>query len=115
MAALVSLYRGDSLTLRVSILDINGTPVNTTGWTIEFTARRQDVSPVSTIYKTSATPGEVDPVDEPNGVWDVKLSASDTNIAIGRHVFDVQATDPAGRVYTVLKDDIRVLQDVTRP
>ena len=109
------VYRGDNKTLRVSIVDSCGDPVDTTGWIIEFTLRVSADAAASLVTKTSATPGEIDAVIADEGIWDINLLPADTQQVPGTYVFDVQGTtaDVTPKIYTVIKDTLTINQDVT--
>jgi len=111
----LTAYRGDNKNIRVRIVDGDGVPRDTTGWTIEYQLRvnAEDADP-PVVAKTSATPGEVDAVDVSKGIWDVKLLPADTNQTAGVYVWDVQATTGAAEIYTVAFGTLQILQDVTR-
>ena len=108
------MYRGDTKTLRLSVIDKQGNAVDTTGWLIDFTLRLTDDNPTELIRKTSSVVGEIDAVDEAGGVWDVKLLPADTGLPCKTYVFDLQGTAPAGEVYTLVKDSLIIDHDVTR-
>lgn len=110
-----TVFRGDNKTLRVSITDSCGDPVDTTGWTIDFTLRTQNNNPTPLVVKNSGVAGEIDAVDEEGGVWDIFLLPADTDQSIASYVFDVQATsaDATPKIYTVVKDTLTIEQDVT--
>lgn len=103
----ITLTRGDDNPMALV------TGVDLTGGSVRFTASYQvDGTPVFT--KTSVTGIAV--TDPAGGLATVSIAAADWAAYTGKGplVYDVEVTTAAGKVSTVLKGTITVLQDVSR-
>ncbi len=114
----VRISKGDDKSLRLTVVDGTGAAVDTTGWTIKFTAKTKGEASSALISKTSATPGEIDFVspNPNNNLWDINLVPADTSSQMpGVYVYDVEATttDATPKIHTLLVDSFTVDQDVT--
>jgi uncharacterized alpha/beta hydrolase family protein len=50
-----SLFVGEDKTFRLELLDVAGTPVDMSGWTILFDVRKKDTSPDPAIFSKTAS------------------------------------------------------------
>ncbi len=109
MKKLNDFYRGDTKEVKVTITKADGSPFDLTGATITFTMKKDDTDPdaEAVIQKTAviSTPA--------SGEALLTLTATDTNQDTGEYFYDFQLVDSSGKVTTLLKETISVLQDVT--
>ena len=115
----IQLYRGDyfEMTLRLRSGTIDGltyTPgpyLDLEGWTPKAEIRATvDATTALTSFVTTL----LDQADFPGGVHLSLPSASSATLAVPSAVWDVQLTDPAGRVHTYLRGAVAITKDVTR-
>lgn len=109
----LTLYRGDTERIRLTLTDPDGVPVDLTGATLSFTAKERigdedDVAPLA-----------VDVVDHPEaalGIGEIELAAEATATLTpgARYQYDIQLTTAAGDVATLVSGRLKVLADVTR-
>ena len=124
----VSIYRGVSKTLKLTITDVNEdsvvcdsssrgrpVPVDLTGATIHFTVKREVKEAVPVIKKSTASVTEVEITDPKGGIAKIYLNPNDTrDLEPGQYVFDVLAILASGKRYIVVKVSIfEVLAGVT--
>lgn len=109
------MYRGDNKTFQVTIKDSTGTAVNISGAGLKFTVKEAANDPSFKIQKTSASATEIDLTDPTNGIAEIYLVPDDTrNLKAGAYQYDVEYTDTSSKIYTVIKDTLTLLDDVTR-
>ena len=100
-------YRGDTYAQRITITDANKQPVDITGWALALTVD-PDHAPTSADNNLGVFAGAL--VDAANGIVEFEPNG----IPAGSWWYDVQATDAAGNVRTVIKDRFIVDQDITK-
>src|SRR5262249_27360661 len=85
-------YKGEDVTLTVTM-----TPAtNITGWSLQFTLRKQYGDSTALITKT--TGAGITITDATNGVFKVTLPSADTQaLDLRAYVFDIQRTDAGNR------------------
>jgi hypothetical protein len=104
---LVAIWRGDTLRLTVTLADEDKQPVNVTGWGWLCQLRTAD----------DVVAGELDvlPLNLPGGRLELFMDQLDTaQLAVADYRFDLQATDAASDVRTILHGQLRVRADVSR-
>lgn len=110
------LFRGDSHELDVAIAK-DGVPLNITGCTLRFTAKRDKSDPdlEAVISKVSTDSSEIEITDALNGEATIHLVPGDTAALtqVTTLYYDVQVTDGTGRVSTVVSGRIKFKLDVT--
>lgn len=110
------MYRGDTADFDLVVTQ-NGSPVNLTGSTLRFTAKRRvtDGDADAIFSKSSASATEIEITDAVNGLATVHGLPADTAGLAGKTklFYDVQVTDSLGRVYTLDYGTITVLVDVS--
>jgi hypothetical protein len=100
------LYRGDYISMSVTIKDSLGVPLNLTGHTAKCSIRASYTSASS--YDATCT------VDAANGKVLVEfLSSVTTDIVAGDYIWDFQTTI-AGNNRTYFAGDVKVLGEVTK-
>lgn len=103
----LDLYAGDDSTIRVTATNPNGRRVDLTG-TYQCEVRTTAAALVGA--------ADVDPVDAASGVLAVRFDHDLTGqLAGGSHVWDLQWTDPAGTVTTLVVGKVTIRPDVSRP
>jgi hypothetical protein len=103
----VAVKRGDTLRLRVELSDKSGQPIDVTGWGWRCQLRAAD--------DTLAGDIDVAVLDAPKGALELSIDHLDTAaLALADYRFDLEATDVASDVRTVLTGALRVQADVTR-
>ena len=116
------LYRGDSKTYRVSVVDEAGLPVDITSNLLRFTIKKDLGDPDSSAIVKKASSGfadggamQVSIVGAPaNGVFDIYLRPADTYTAKpDKYFYDIQV-GIGTRVYTVAYGKYTIKGDVTR-
>lgn len=117
MAAL-SMTRGDSATITVTVVGGDGTPVDLTGKTLRFTAKQHaaDAQAAAVMAKvTGAGITHQAQVGATRGLADVTITPADT-VTVAAYpvafVYDVQLTDGAD-TYTTETGSLTVRPDVT--
>jgi len=103
--------RGDDWTIKYTMTDESGTPIDITGNTywVTLKANRTDSDPgaaqVSVVASgTNAT----------NGIVIVAISSTVTaTITPGTYFYDLQEVDTLGNVYTLLLGRVKVERDIT--
>jgi hypothetical protein len=91
--------------------------VDLTGATIKFTVKKKATDPDSeaVIAKSSANAAEINITDAAGGKAEIYLVPADTkDINAMSYVYDVELTTSTGKVYTLVKATLRVLEDVTK-
>jgi hypothetical protein len=104
----VSVTRGTSKTLVLTVKDKEGDPVNLTGATIYFSVKRdeEDVgNPL--IQKISTNSTEIEIPNPTDGIAKIYLQPSDTqNFDVTQYKFDVWMVSAIGKRFVVVKTSI---------
>jgi hypothetical protein len=104
----LALYKGDDFEMTVTVTDAAGAPVDLTGSVPLAQIRTSPFSdPPVTLFLAS-----VDAV-ETSVIWLVLPHAA-ASLLPGRTVYDLQLTDPAGRVATLIAGTITTVAEVSR-
>lgn len=113
-----SMYRGDDEALELTLLDADGvTPLDLTGCSIRFTAKRKDSDTDANAIIAKVTPSEIEIDANPLlGLATVYIVPADTSALTAKTklLWDVQVTDGAGLVHTVATGTLTILPDITR-
>ncbi len=115
--AKLSIIRGDTYTLTVTLLNTAGTAFDLTGYKAFFTAVSDyDTTGAIVLDPTAVITSTQSSVASPTlGVITFTLSTTQTNIASGTYYYDVQIQSAGGVVTTVLGPDVlKITPDVTR-
>ena len=110
MANELSIFRGDTESIIVTIEDNSGGTVNITGYTFYFTVKENESDGDGSALILRNVTSHTDPV---NGQTVISLPAGSTSIAIGKWFYDIQMKDVAGNITTLLKGDFVVKKDVS--
>jgi hypothetical protein len=108
----LSIVRGDSKLYKVTVKDADGKVVNILGYTATFTVRDNPFDSSSIMSKTS--PEGVEFTDPINGVMQINILNTDTQVDLGKYVYDVEVVDLLGRHITVVQGNFSVTWDCTR-
>jgi len=87
----ITLLRGESKTLQLTVLDQDRNPVDLTGTTLTMMVKKRACDTVALIEKSSSDPTEIE-IQTPAtaGIANIKIAASDTaNLAPARYVYDI--------------------------
>ena len=103
----MTITKGDTYNFSVTVKDSDGVIFDLTGYTMTFTAKdsitktdaEADISSTATI----TTPA--------SGIGEFTLLPSDTTIDVKDYFYDVQISDGANNVYTVIKKQILSITD----
>ena len=102
----IELYRGDSKTIRVSVTN-NGEVMDLTGYVAKLTVKASEKDADNLMQV------EVANIDNPTaGIIVFNLSPTNTNIAPGRHLYDVEIRKDPNLVHTVAIGEVIVDWDV---
>lgn len=105
----LTLFRGDTSSIRYRVTDHVGAPRDLTGWSFLLTfASRQDPPDATTQTGQVAA----DMTEAATG-W-IGFPRTALDLAVGRHWFDIQSTDPAGGKQTFGIGVAEVFQDITK-
>lgn len=115
--SLLTMTRGDRREFDIALTRPDGTPLDLTGLSLTFTAKRRmsDPDDDAIIQKTTAAGIVVD--DDPTtGLAVLTLEPEDTELLtdLRRLRWDVQVDDGAGDVRTPLRGQLSIAADVTR-
>lgn len=108
--AALSVYRGDDRTYTLTFKDDDAVAIDITGCTVYFTVKEYDTDADSDAKITKTVTSHTDAA---NGITQVSLSDSDTDLTVKNYFYDIQLKDSAGLITTCAKDSFKVLQDVT--
>lgn len=112
----LSIFRGDTVNIDLTITDSDGSALNITGYKFFFTAKSNDddndddaliKKDVTTHLKPDGSDGTL------TGQSRITLSKTQTAVAIGNHYYDIQMKDSSDDITTLTKDRFNVKQDVT--
>ncbi len=109
----LTIIRGDTTNITLTLTDQNGDAIDLTGATVFFTAKPDfdnDVADADAVI-TKEVSSHSDPT---NGITVIPLTASDTNITPGIYQYDVQVKDAGGSIFSLPARQLKVIEDVTR-
>lgn len=105
----MTTVRGDTKKFNISARDSDGQAFDLTGYTMTFTAKSDvDSDDAGAEIQVDAVVSSVS-----SGVGAFTLVPSDTAVAIGDYFYDVQISDGASNVYTLVTGTLTVTQDIT--
>lgn len=103
----LSVYRGDSGRFRITVMDIEGNPIDVSAATWDSDIR------IKATDEETITSFTIVPVAEDTSSIDVILDATKSRLLTGSCVYDVEMT-LNGEVSTLVYGNITVTQDVSR-
>lgn len=112
------MFRGDTPTFQLTVLNRDLNPFDLTGYSIWFTAKRNlDDSDINALFQISTITGHIIVTDAVGGIAQIIPPASATySLTSDAQVFfDIQIRN-AGltRTYTVARGHLSIVRDVTR-
>lgn len=113
---LLTMTRGDTRVFRVTLTDADGAPLNLTGLTLKFTAKRRTSDADDDAVIAKASSAGITLVDGPNGIADITILPADTDSYSDTAplLWDVQVENGATDIRTPLSGWLIVAGDVTR-
>lgn len=107
---MITIIRGDDVTIPVTFKDSTGAAINLTGSTVYFTVKKNpdDLDAAAVISKDIVT--HTNPT---TGSTTISLTHAETSIAAGRYFWDLQIKDNAGKVTSTVSDALEIRQDIT--
>lgn len=104
----IEVYKGDYLTIDITVLDANKNPVDLMGATAIFTARTRENSSAYVIQK------ELTITNPTEGEMRLELTSAETNQTPMSYPADIELTLSDGTVKTIWKSTLKIKWDVTR-
>lgn len=108
-----TMWSGDDKTLEVTVVDENGSVQDITGMTIDWHLARK-VTTSALVQKATGGSGIVIS-DGSAGVFQITLSAADTDDLSGKYYHEAQVTDSSGNISTVTVGTITINRDLITP
>jgi hypothetical protein len=103
----ISIIRGSSKTLKLTVTDENDAVVNLTGATIYFSVKVGERDPQPLFQKSSLNPAQAEITTPREGVALIYLQPSDTqSLDPHEYVFDVWTVLANGKRYPVVKPSV---------
>jgi len=111
----ISVYKGASKLLLLTVVAADGTPVSINGAKLWFTVKRAIQDPLPVFQKQSTNPAEIAIVAPDVGKAEISILPSDTQaITAGLYVFDVWIELASGDRYVLIPpSDFKVERTVT--
>ena len=111
----VTVVRGSSKTLTLTVKDSDGGPLDLTGSTIYFTVKKREKDEDALIQKISTDSAQIDIPNPTDGIAKITINPADTSsLATGKYKFDVWVVLSGGdRVVVVLPSVFEVVAGVT--
>lgn len=107
----VSIIRGTSKTMKLTVKDGRGALVNLTGATIYFTVKKHEKDEHALIQKISTNILQVEIPNPSDGVANIYLLPSDTTpLCAGRYKFDVWVVLSSGERFVVVPPSVFEVQ-----
>ena len=111
MGATITRSRGDTVADKVTVTDSAGVVVNIAGFSFLLTVNKLK-EPTDTSQQLFQVTGTI--TDAPNGKVEFSPTALQTNQTPGKYYYDVQMTDGAGKIQTILFGRYTIRQDITK-
>lgn len=107
----ITIIRGSSKTLKLTVTDENGAMVNLTGATVYFSVKVAERDPQPLFQKSSLNPAQAEITVPREGVALIYLQPSDTqNLDPHEYVFDAWVILANGKRYPVVKPSVFAVQ-----
>jgi len=100
------LHKGDTRTYRLTFKDKTGNPLDLTDLAVYFVVKNDDADTSSIIEKIITS--HLDPT---NGITEINLSSSDTDIDYGIYYFEIYLLDGSGQKTTILTGNFIISAD----
>ncbi|QSG06391.1 hypothetical protein [Halapricum desulfuricans] len=102
----ITHYAGDSLTLRVTTKEEDGSRVDLTSTEIEWVLA-ESVSSTPDVVKGTST-GGITITDAVNGEFEIDLVPADTEALVGSYYHEAELRDAVGNEFTIFVGDITI-------
>lgn len=111
--ASISRFRGDTAVDSFTVKDEGGAARNVTAHTFLLTIDEK-LNPTDSSTRVAQIPGTI--IDAVGGAIEFQPEdgSFDFDIDPGSYYYDIQMTDPGGRVITLAKDEYIIVQDITK-
>ena len=106
----ITMYRGDTDTITVTVTDSEGAAFDLTDYTMRFTVKDKPKDPDS-LAKIGPTDATI--ASPATGIGIIAVSVTDSDLKAKSYVYDIQITD-ATHNYTIVKDNFVITEDVTK-
>lgn len=103
----MTITKGDTYNFNVTVKDSKGVIFDLTGYTMTFTAK-DSITKTDIEADISSTAIITTPT---SGIGSFTLLPSDTLIDAKKYHYDIQISDGANNIYTVVKDSILTIMD----
>lgn len=107
----LNIFRGDSQNIQLAVTNQDGSVFNLTGYSVKFTAKGIQQFNISKIIEKT-TADDIEILNAAGGIALIKIKPTDTNIA-GLYNFDVQVYKLTDEVYTVVKGELIISEDIS--
>lgn len=109
----LSMYRGDSATFLVEVVDADGDPMDLTSWTLRFTAKANETDSDAAAFIVRTT-GDGIATTGTTGEARISLVPGNTlAFPPQRLLWDLQATDGSGTVRTLADGTLFIRHDIS--
>jgi hypothetical protein len=115
--ALTEMRRGDTPAWDLAVVQDDGSPLDLSGWTIYFTAKRTITDPDPGVFQLTNGSG-VTITDAAGGLATIQPRRADTSTILDepRLIWDVQLSKAGApdQTFTVISGELLIRRDVTR-
>lgn len=108
----IKAMKGDTFSISMVFTDGAGDPVDLTGYSFLMQVKERKDSTTSKLTFTSGS--EIEITGDDNNTLLITKDASEMVIRSGGYYYDLQGTDPYGKVLTYIEGHFTIVQDVTR-
>jgi hypothetical protein len=109
----VEWYRGDSYPLEITVKDsATEAAIDITGYSFIMTVDTEKY-PTDALTKLFDVAGVLD-ADPTTGKVSFTPTTIDTDQDVGTYYYDIQMTDVSGNIRTIVKNDFKIVQDITK-
>ena len=106
----LEVIRGDTKKFNITVRDSSEAIFDLTGYSMKFTAKS-----ALTLEDADAEISSTAVIANPaTGIGAFTLTPTDTSIYISEYLYDIQISDGAANVYTIVQGTFTVTQDITR-
>lgn len=109
----LDIIRGDDLSIDFTYQDSDGNAIDLTGATVYLTIK-SDIDDDATDTEAVITKDVSSHTDPTNGITVIALTDSDTDVATGFYVADIQVKDSGGDIDSSETFTVQVVGDITR-
>jgi len=112
MSKAIIFYRADSYPIELTVTDLNGVPIDVTGCSFKLTVNSSKI-PTDETSQIFQVVGVLDFVPSTGKVY-FTPSTANTNQPPAKYYYDIQMTSPNGNIRTLVKDEFKITQDITK-